>query len=68
MAEGNPGVIRRIREWPRVWAPRLVFVLVALVPVLRRFRHPTILGDDITRVVRAYASGFTGIWANTLNR
>jgi hypothetical protein len=24
---------------------------VALVPVLRRLRHPTILGDDITRVV-----------------
>ncbi|WP_206108233.1 hypothetical protein [Paludisphaera soli] len=29
----------------------VIFVLVAMLPVLRRLRHPTLLGDDITRVV-----------------
>ncbi len=28
-----------------------IFVLVAMLPVLKRLRHPTLLGDDITRVV-----------------
>jgi hypothetical protein len=28
-----------------------VFGLIALVPVLRRLRHPTLLGDDVIRVI-----------------
>lgn len=29
----------------------MIFVVVAMLPVLKRLRHPTLLGDDITRVV-----------------
>jgi peptidoglycan/LPS O-acetylase OafA/YrhL len=32
------------------WAPTL-FVLIAILPVVRRLRHPTLLGDDIQRLV-----------------
>jgi hypothetical protein len=38
------GVLKR---W---WAPAF-FALIALHPVIARIRHPTLLGDDITRVV-----------------
>ncbi len=31
--------------------PPVLFVIVAMLPVLTRLRHPTLLGDDITRVV-----------------
>jgi hypothetical protein len=33
------------------WAAAVVFALIALLPVLRRIRHPTLLGDDVTRLV-----------------
>ena len=33
------------------WALSVLFVLVTMVPVIRRLLHPTILGDDVTRIV-----------------
>ena len=33
------------------WACRVLFLAVTLLPVIRRLAHPTILGDDITRIV-----------------
>src|SRR4051812_47362298 len=33
------------------WLASLLFVLLALAPVFRRLGHPTILGDDVTRIV-----------------
>jgi hypothetical protein len=34
-----------------VWWASTVFMLVALVPVMQRISHPTILGDDVIRLV-----------------
>ena len=28
-----------------------MFILVTILPLIRRLRHPTILGDDVTRIV-----------------
>ena len=39
--------LRLLKRW---WAPAL-FAWIALLPVAARIRHPTLLGDDITRVV-----------------
>jgi hypothetical protein len=43
---------------PRSWVGAVVrpgllwiFVLIAVLPVIDRLRHPTLLGDDVTRVV-----------------
>ena len=45
-----PGWVRRIGQAVERLGP-LLFVLVAAVPLLRRLRHPTLQGDDITRLV-----------------
>lgn len=39
--------LRLLKSW---WAP-IFFALIALGPVIARIRQPTLLGDDITRVV-----------------
>jgi hypothetical protein len=41
------------RTWAllSVWLAPLAFTVVALAPVIKRLRHPTILGDDVTRIV-----------------
>jgi hypothetical protein len=41
---------RLLRVLKRWWAPAF-FALIALHPVIARIRHPTLLGDDVTRVV-----------------
>ena len=41
------------RTWAllSVWMAPLALTLVVLLPLLRRLRHPTILGDDVIRIV-----------------
>jgi hypothetical protein len=46
----RPGWVRRIGQAVERFGP-LLFALVAAVPLLRRLRHPTLQGDDITRLV-----------------
>ncbi len=33
------------------WSCSLAFIFVTSLPLIRRLRHPTILGDDVTRIV-----------------
>ncbi len=42
---------RRTREFLSVWLGPLAFTVVALLPLVKRLRHPTILGDDVIRIV-----------------
>jgi hypothetical protein len=42
-----PHLFRMLKRW---WAP-VLFALIALHPVIARIRRPTLLSDDITRVV-----------------
>jgi hypothetical protein len=42
---------RRTREILSVWLGPLAFTVVALLPLFKRLRHPTILGDDVIRIV-----------------
>jgi hypothetical protein len=46
----NPAAARRLAAWSgRAFG--LVFALVVLVPVFRRLKYPTLIGDDVIRVV-----------------
>ena len=42
---------QRTRELVSVWLGPLAFTVVALLPLVKRLRHPTILGDDVIRIV-----------------
>jgi hypothetical protein len=48
---------RRLLSVSSRWAPQVrrvaavVFALIALLPAIRRIRHPTLLGDDVIRLV-----------------
>jgi hypothetical protein len=48
-AEPDPTVRARIAAFR--WGTSVAFVVVTLLPVMRRLRSPTILGDDVTRIV-----------------
>ena len=46
-----PGPAHRVSAAFIRWAAALFFGFVTFIPIFRRLRHPTILGDDITRIV-----------------
>jgi hypothetical protein len=45
------GCVRLLNRLWRPWGPWLLFAVIAIIPVLRRLHHPTLLGDDVMRVV-----------------
>ena len=47
----KPFSLVRIRAFLNLWLAPLAFAFVACLPLIRRLRHPTILGDDVIRIV-----------------
>jgi hypothetical protein len=58
-----PHLFRMLKRW---WAP-VLFALIALQPVFARLRHPTLLGDDIARVVELIELPFGKLLARPFN-
>jgi hypothetical protein len=50
----------------RRWA-LVLFALIALHPVIARIRHPTLLGDDITRVVELIEQPLSALLVRPFN-